>query len=89
MTEILMPAPMPAAVIAALDAQFTLHRLWEQPDAEAFLRARGAAIRGLAANTLAGPVGAALFDRLPKLEIVANFGVGYDNIDAGAAAASP
>lgn len=86
-TQILMPAPMPAAVIAALDARFTLHRLWEQPDADAFLAKHGAAIRGLAANTLAGRVDAALFDRLPALEIVANFGVGYDNIDAKAAAA--
>lgn len=85
--QILMPAPMPAAVIAALDARFTLHRLWEQPDADVFLAEHGPHMRGLAANTLAGPVGPALFDRLPALEIVANFGVGYDNIDAGAAAA--
>ncbi|GAA4219855.1 2-hydroxyacid dehydrogenase [Sphingomonas endophytica] len=86
-TQILMSAPMPAAVIAALEARFTLHRLWEQPDADAFLAEHGAAIRGLAANTLAGRVDAGLFDRLPALEIVANFGVGYDNIDAQAAAA--
>ncbi len=85
-TAILMPAPMPAAVIDALDRRFALHRLWEQPDAGAFLADHGAAIRGLAANTLAGRVDAALFDRLPALEIVANFGVGYDNIDARAAA---
>ena len=86
-THILMPAPMPAAVIAALDARFTLHRLWEQADADAYLAEHGSTIRGLAANTLAGQVGATLFARLPALEIVANFGVGYDNIDAQAAAA--
>ncbi|WP_341209560.1 2-hydroxyacid dehydrogenase [uncultured Sphingomonas sp.] len=86
-THILMPAPMPAAVIAALDARFTLHRLWEQPDPDAYLAEHAPAIRGLAANTLAGRVDDALFDRLPALEIVANFGVGYDNIDAQAAAA--
>ena len=32
------------------------------------------------------PVNEALFTRLPKLEIVASFGVGYDHIDAAAAA---
>jgi lactate dehydrogenase-like 2-hydroxyacid dehydrogenase len=83
---ILMPAPMPAAVIDALDRRFRLHRLWEQRDADAFLAQHGATIRGVAANTLAGRIDAALFDRLPALEIVANFGVGYDNIDARAAA---
>lgn len=31
------------------------------------------------------PVDAALLDRLPKLEIIASFGVGYDHIDAAAA----
>lgn len=83
---ILMAAPMPATVIDALDRHFTLHRLWEQPDADAFLARHGAAIRGIAANALAGRIDAGLFDRLPALEIVANFGVGYDNIDARAAA---
>ena len=32
------------------------------------------------------PTTAGLMDQLPKLEIIANFGVGYDSIDAGAAA---
>lgn len=85
--DILMPAPMTDAVIAALDARFTLHRLWEQDDADACLAAIAPRIRGLAASTLAGRIDDALFARLPALEIVANFGVGYDNIDAHAAAA--
>jgi lactate dehydrogenase-like 2-hydroxyacid dehydrogenase len=84
--EILMPAPMPGSVVAGLDARFVLHRLWEQPDADAFLAEHGARIHGLAASTLAGRIDAAWFDRLPALQIVANFGVGYDNIDADAAA---
>ncbi len=84
---ILMPAPMPASVIAALAARFDLHCLWEQPDPDACLRTVGPHIRGLAANTLAGRIDGSLFDRLPALEIVANFGVGYDNVDAADAAA--
>ncbi|WP_347301953.1 2-hydroxyacid dehydrogenase [Croceibacterium sp. TMG7-5b_MA50] len=84
---ILMPAPMLPSVIDALDRRFTLHRLWEQSDPDAFLQAHGPAIRGMAASTLAGPIGAELFDRLPALEVVANFGVGYDNIDVAAAKA--
>lgn len=84
--EILMPAPMLASVTGALDERFVLHRLWEQPDPDAHLAMIGSRIRGVAASTLAGPVGEPLFDRLPALEIVANFGVGYDNVDASAAA---
>ena len=84
--EILMPAPMLDSVIAALDARFVLHRLWEQDDADAYIAQVGPRIRGLAASTLAGRIDASWFDRLPALEIVANFGVGYDTIDAAAAA---
>lgn len=80
--EILLPAPVLASAMEALDQAFIVHRLWQDPPAEALAR-----VRGMAASTLAGPVGAALFDRLPALEIVANFGVGYDNIDVAAAAA--
>jgi lactate dehydrogenase-like 2-hydroxyacid dehydrogenase len=84
--DILMTAPMPPSVIAALEADFGLHRLWEQRDPGAFLRAIGPRIRGLATSTLGGRVDDALLARLPALEIVASFGVGYDNVDAVAAA---
>ena len=85
--EILMPAPMLPSVVEALQRRFTLHRLWEQSDPDAFLAMAGPRIRGLAASTLAGRIDAGWFDRLPALEIVANFGVGYDNIDVRAAQA--
>ena len=39
-----------------------------------------ARVRGIASMTT---ISAALMDKLPKLEIAANFGVGYDAIDAG------
>lgn len=46
-----------------------------------------AAVRAIARGTGKAAVDGALLDRLPKLEIVANFGVGYDGIDLAAAAA--
>lgn len=85
-THILMPAPMPDAVIDALDERFVLHRLWEQDDRESYLRSVAADIRGLAVSTLAGRIDATWLDQLPALEIIASFGVGYDNVDAEAAA---
>ena len=81
-TDILMTAPMMPIVIEALDKAFTLHRLWEQSDQEAFLKDIGPRIRGIATSTLYGRLEASLLDRLPKAEIISSFGVGYDNVDA-------
>lgn len=85
--HILMPAPLADGVIAALDGHFVLHRLWEQDDPDRFVATIAPQVRGMAVSTLAGTIDAAWIDRLPALEIIASFGVGYDNVDAGAAAA--
>ncbi|WP_404289441.1 2-hydroxyacid dehydrogenase [Microvirga sp. RSM25] len=85
-TDILMTAPMMPIVIETLDEAVTLHRLWEQTDKEAFLKEVGPRIRGVATSTLFGRVDASLLDRLPNVEIVSSFGVGYDNVDAAEAA---
>ena len=87
-TDILMTAPMMPIVIDALDRAFTLHRLWEQTDKEAFLKEVGPRIRGVATSTLFGRVDASLLDRLPNVEIVSSFGVGYDNVDAAESTAA-
>ncbi|MFD0938117.1 NAD(P)-dependent oxidoreductase, partial [Methylobacterium trifolii] len=47
-------------------------------------RAVGGAVRGLAVGAQV-PVDGPLMARFPKLEIVSNFGVGYDTIDAAEA----
>ena len=74
--------------VERLDQNFRTHKLWLAEDKDAFLREVGPKIRGLA--TSGNPVmGAskALIDQLPKLEIIASSGVGYDPIDIGAAKA--
>lgn len=85
--DILLPAPMPADIVEALGKRFTVHDLSAQADPDAFLAKVGPHIRGMTGNSLAGRIDAGWFDRLPALEIVANFGVGYDNIDVKDAAA--
>lgn len=80
--DVLMTAPIMRLVIDGIAAHFTPHRPWEAPDQEAFLRDVGPRIRGIAAGGHGGRVDGAFMDRFPHLEIVANFGVGYDNIDA-------
>lgn len=84
--EILMLRPMHPVVAEGLGARHTLHRLDTAADPEALLAEVAPRIRGLAVGAQT-PVDAALMDRLPNLEIVANFGVGYDTVDARAAAA--
>lgn len=80
-TDVLMTAPMMPIVIDALDEAFNLHRLWEHEDREHYLSEIGPRIRGVATSTLYGRMDATLFERLPNLEIVSSFGVGYDNVD--------
>ncbi|MEZ0172189.1 2-hydroxyacid dehydrogenase [Microvirga sp. TS319] len=84
--DILMTAPMMPVVIDALDRAFNLHRLWEHENRENYLSEIGPRIRGVATSTLYGRMDATLFERLPNLEIVASFGVGYDNVDVAEAA---
>ena len=76
-----MTGPLHKSCMAALDENFTVHRLWEAKDREALPAELGPRIRGIAG----GNVGPALMDKLPKLEVIANFGVGYDSIDTAAA----
>jgi lactate dehydrogenase-like 2-hydroxyacid dehydrogenase len=82
--DVLMLAPMAPLVIENLNREFTLRRAWEAPDQDALLAEIGPRIRGIASGSHS-PIRAPLFDKLPNLEIVANFGVGYDTVDAAEA----
>jgi lactate dehydrogenase-like 2-hydroxyacid dehydrogenase len=82
--EIVQTGPLLKSCEAALAERYTVHRLWEAADRDALLADIGPRVRGVANGK---GVDAALLDRLPKLEIIANFGVGYDNIDVKAAKA--
>ena len=65
-----------------MEQEFALIKLWE--DRAAALKQAAPTIRALA-HTGHSKVDAALMDALPKLEIIANFGVGVDQIDLNAA----
>jgi lactate dehydrogenase-like 2-hydroxyacid dehydrogenase len=72
--------------LARLTAAFDALKLWEAADRAAALRAAAPDIRGVA-STGAQKIDAGFFDLFPRLEIVANLGVGYDHIDVAAARA--
>jgi lactate dehydrogenase-like 2-hydroxyacid dehydrogenase len=67
-----------------LDAEFTCHSLYSAPDRAAFLKSLPPGVRGLA-SFVTFRVEAELMDALPQLEIIANFGVGIENVDLAAA----
>ncbi len=83
--DLLLLKPMQPSVMEALGRRFTLHRADLAPDRDRFYAEIGPRIRAMATGAQA-PVDADLLARLPRLEIVASFGVGYDTIDTGAAA---
>lgn len=82
--EIFVPAAMSHKVMAALEARFTVHKGWESSDLDAHIEKVADKVRGIALLNTAS-LNRALIERLPKLEIISNLGVGYDSIDIEAA----
>jgi len=72
--DILVTGPLVASLMAAIERDFTMHKLWLAPDRNAYLKEHGGVV---GAN-------ASLIEALPKLEIISGFGVGYDAIDLDA-----
>ncbi len=85
--DLLMTGPMMPLIADGVAKSYTVHELWKASDREALL----AKIAPIAvAICTGGHTGVktddALMARMPKLRVVGNFGVGYDSIDAAAAA---
>ncbi|MGS1095585.1 2-hydroxyacid dehydrogenase [Aquamicrobium terrae] len=70
-------------VVARIDEAFRLIHI-ERPDPSLLSPQDIAAVRGISAF---GGIDAAFIDAFPNLEIIANFGVGYDSVDAAHAGA--
>jgi lactate dehydrogenase-like 2-hydroxyacid dehydrogenase len=81
--EILQSHKLLESCEAALAKRYTVHKLHEAADKEKLLAELRDRVRGIAG----GNVSDELMGKLPKLEIIANFGVGYDSIDTKAAKA--
>lgn len=81
--DILMTGPYPEWDQVELDAHYTVHKLFEAADRDAFLSQHGAKIRAIATR---GELGASaeLIGKLPKLEVISVYGVGFDAVDLAA-----
>lgn len=80
--DVIAAGDLPAKTLAALDEAFAVNRWGHAAPISSEFAAR---VRGIARGHFA--IDAKLIDGLPRLEIIANFGVGYDGIDLAACAA--
>ena len=69
----------------ALEQEFNVLRLWESQKPESVIRDHSHEIVGILSTYNGSGVSKRLMEALPNLEIIAQFGVGYDNIDLIAA----
>ena len=79
--EVLLVGPPKPTIVNGLKS-FIVHRLGEAQDRAAFLADMAPRVRAIASIASSEAIDGALMARLPRLEIVASFGVGYDHIDA-------
>lgn len=81
---VLIPGRLHKHAVARTEGTFRAIRI-ERADPALVTAEMASEVRGVAAMTV---VSAAFIDALPNLEIIANFGVGYDAVDAKHAGAS-
>ncbi len=84
--EVLLVGPPKPVVIRGLDGPCTLHKLAAASDPDAFI-AEHAHVRAIACSDTRESIPGSLMARLPNLQIVSSFGVGYDHMDVKWAAA--
>ncbi|MBI3451398.1 MAG: 2-hydroxyacid dehydrogenase [Rhodospirillales bacterium] len=82
--DLVAVAPLPAAQMAELEQDFTVHRLPPKPERAAFIAALADKVRFMQTTGFYG-ADAELIDAFPKLEIIGCFGVGVDAVDVPAA----
>ena len=80
--DILLIGPSKPLLAKGLEPAFTVHRLIEAKDREAFLSGLADRVRAFAVTYSNQRIDAGFMQRFPRLEIVSSFGVGYDHVDA-------
>jgi len=85
--DLLLIGPPKPVFLNGLEPVFTVNRLIEAKDRDAFLADIADRVRAFAVAYTNQKISSEFMQRFPRLEIVASFGVGYDHIDAKWAAA--
>lgn len=79
--HLLVTGQMVPVVEESVDKLFTVHRLAKTQDRSAFIAEIAPKIQAIATGGHFA-IRADVMEKMPKLKIVANFGVGYDSVDA-------
>jgi hypothetical protein len=80
--DVLLIGAKKPVLVNGLDPKVTLHYLVDAKDPDAFLKSVADKVRAIAIAYTANKLDAAFMQKLPKLEQISSFGVGYDHIDA-------
>jgi lactate dehydrogenase-like 2-hydroxyacid dehydrogenase len=81
MPHVLLVGDKRPVIVGGLEPKVRLHILFDAPDREALIKSIADKVGAIAVSDTADKVEAALMQRLPKLELISTFGVGYDHID--------
>ena len=80
---LLITGPMYPRTLEVLEQTYDAKRLWSAPDKAAMLDSMKDITAVASSNS--GGIDGATMAKLPKLEVIAHFGVGYDTVDVDAA----
>lgn len=80
--DVLLIGAKKPVMVKGLEPKVTLHYLADAKDQDAFLKSIAVKVRAIAIAYTANKLDAAFMQKLPKLEQISSFGVGYDHIDA-------
>jgi lactate dehydrogenase-like 2-hydroxyacid dehydrogenase len=84
--DLLVTGRMYPPTLAALNEAYTTHNLYEAADRNALLASLADRVTAVASSN-SGGIDADTIGKLPKLKVIAHFGVGYDTVDVDAARA--
>jgi lactate dehydrogenase-like 2-hydroxyacid dehydrogenase len=82
--EILITRQIYFPLQQALEREYTVHKVWDAPDRQAFIEAVGPRLRGVVTTVVDG-VSAREIDAMPKVEIISCFGKSLAKVDVAAA----
>jgi len=80
--DVLLMGPLKPVILDGLAPLFNVHRLADAKDREALIAEVADKVRGIAVSYSDQKVDGPLMSRMPRLEIISSFGVGYDHLDA-------
>jgi lactate dehydrogenase-like 2-hydroxyacid dehydrogenase len=82
--ELLITGPMYPPTLAELESTYNAHRLWTAENKDALIASVADKVTAVASSNPRG-IDAATIGKLPKLKVIAHFGVGYETVDVDAA----